>query len=290
MAATLGNLGVLARHRGVLAEAEAYYKRGLALAEQMNDPVYISLLYSYLATAVQDQGKLNEARVSLHRALKISRAMNSMPCLGFALVALGRLHVAQAQASQEHASDSPGTVKQQSDGAFTRLLKLARTTLQRALRLEGLEAETRTEGQLALAQVSFLLGEIDAAQMQAMQAMEEAGRLEQTWLLPCAWRLMGEIQSTRGRQKEAETYFGQALETLQKCGMRLEWARTLQSYGVARLAERGKDDAHYRQGLSYLQEAYQVCRECNAMLDLRAVSRVLSRYSSSSIASSDMQA
>ncbi len=245
----------------------------LTLAEQVNDPVYRSLWHSYLVPVMQDQGKLNEARSSLRQALKISRAMNITPCIGFALVALGHLHIAQALAGQEKDSDSPGTVKQ-GDASYTRLLKLARTALQRALALEGLEAETRTDGQLALAQASFLLGEIDTARQQAMQAMEEARRLEQTWLLACARRLMGEMLSAQGQREEARTYFEQALEVLQKCGMRLEWARTLQSYGEALLGEHAKDDGSYRQGLKYLEEAREVFRECNAVLDLHRVERV----------------
>ncbi len=243
----------------------------------MNDPIYTSLLYSYLATIMQDQGKIDEAKTSLCQALRISRAMNITSCIGAALVALGHLHIAQALAGQEKDSDSPGTVKQ-GGASYTRLLERARTALRRAHNLEGLEAETRTEGQLAQAQASFLLGEIDTARQQAIQTMEEARRLEQTWLLACARRLMGEILAAKDQREEAGAYFSQALEMLQKCGMRLEWARTLQSYGVALLGERAKDDANYRQGLKYLEEAREVFRECNAVLDLQRVERVIDRY------------
>jgi tetratricopeptide (TPR) repeat protein len=227
---------------------------------------------------MQDQGKIDEAKLSLRQALKISRAMNFTPCIGVALVVLGRLHIAQALASQGIDSDSPGTVKQQGGASYTHLLKLARTALRRALALEGLEAETRTEGQLILAQALFLLGEIGTARQQAIQVMEESRRLEQTWLLACARRLIGEILAAQGKQEEAGAYFAQALEVLQKCGMRLERARTLQSYGVALLGERGKDDGSYRQGLKYLEEAREVFRECNAVLDLHGVERVIDRY------------
>ena len=278
MSVAFGNMGMLSSRFGDLVEAEVYFRRGLALAEQVNDPVFISLLYGYLATIMQDQGKIDEAKLSLRQALKISRAMNFTPCIGVALVALGHLHIAQALAGQEKDSDSPGTVKQQGDASYTHLLKLARIALKRVLALEGLEAETRTEGQLVQAQASFLLGEIDTAQQQAMQSMEEARRLEQTWLLACARRLMGEMLSAQGRQEEAKTYFEQALETLQKCGMRLERARTLQSYGVALLGEHIKDDGNYRQGLKYLEEAREVFRECNAVLDLHRVERMIDRY------------
>jgi len=271
-----GNLGILSARFGDLLEAEVYYRRGLILAEQVNDPIYTSLLYSYLATIMQDQGKIDEARKSLYQALRIGRTMSMT--LGVALVALGHLHIAQALAGQEKDSDSPGTVKQQDDISYTRLLKRARVALRRALNLEGLEAETRTEGQLALARASFLLGEIGTARQQAIQVMEEARRLEQTWLLACARRLLGEILAAQGQREEARTYFEQALEVLQKCGMRLEWARTLQSYGAVLLGEQSKDDGSYRQGLKYLEEAREVFRECNAVLDLQGVEGVIDRY------------
>ncbi len=275
MSVDFGNLGILSARFGDLAEAEVYYKRALMLAEQVNDPVYMSLWYSYLTPVMQDQGKIDEAKKSLCQALRIGRVMSMT--LGVALVTLVHLRIAQALAGQENDGNSPGTVKQ-GGASYTHLLKRARIALQRALNLEGLEAETRTEGQLAVAQASFLLGEIDTAQQQAMQAMEEASRLEQTWLLACARRLVGEILSVQGQREEARTYFGQALETLQKCGMRLEWARTLQGYGAALLGEHSKDDGSYRQGLKYLEEAREVFRECNAVLDLQGVERVIDRY------------
>src|SRR5260370_31504431 len=60
--------------------------------------------------------------------------------------------------------------------------------------------------------------------------------------------------------------------------MRLEWARTLQGYGEALLGEHSKDDGSYRQGLKYLEEAREVFRECNAVLDLHRVEGVIDRY------------
>src|SRR5260370_33659730 len=128
---------------------------------------------------MQDQGKLNEARSSLNQAFTSSCAMNITPCIGFALVALGHFHIGQALAGQEKDSDSPGTVKQ-SDASYTRLLKRARTALGRALALEGLEAETRTEGQLAQALALFLLGEIDTARHKTILTLEECRRINLT--------------------------------------------------------------------------------------------------------------
>src|SRR5437667_9464072 len=129
-----------------------------------------------------------------------------------------------------------------------------------------------------MAQVSLLLGENEIAQQQAIQAMEETHRYEQTWLLACAQRLMGSILTTMGQQEQADKYFEQALETFHSCGMRLEWARTLQSYGVALLEQHSTGESSYEKGLKYLQEASQAFRECNAVLDLQVVERILARY------------
>lgn len=155
------------------------------------------------------------------------------------------------------------------------LLLKAEISLQRALSLEGLEAETRTEGQLALAMVAFLLDEIDEAHQQAIQVVDQAQRYEQVWLMASAQRLMGSILVAQGEQEQANEYFQRALEMFDHSGMRLEWARTLQSYGMALLERHSSVESSYMQGLKYLQEASQTFRECNANLDLQFVERQL---------------
>jgi predicted ATPase len=280
MSVAFGNLGILAARFGDLPEAEAYYKQALVLAEQVNDPVYVSLWHAYLTIVMQEQGKMNEATISLHQALRISRAMHFTPCIGVALVILGQLRLAQALAVQEPDGVSAGTMKQPSNSSYTRLLRRSRVPLLRALALEGLEAETRTEGQLAMARVAFLLGEIDEARRQALLVMNQAQRYEQTWLLACVRRVLGSILSASGQQEPASEYFEQALEVFHQSGMRLEWARTLQSYGTALLEQHSPVESGYAQGLKYLQGASQTFRECNATLDLHLVDRELARYRS----------
>jgi predicted ATPase/DNA-binding SARP family transcriptional activator len=283
MSVAFGNLGILSARFGDLPEAETCFKRGITLAEQVNDPVYVSLCHAYLTTVMQDQGKMNEAKLSLRRALTISRTMNFTPCIGIALVILGQLRIAQALVVQENDSDLLETIKRPANSSYTHLIRRARISLQRALALEGLEAETRTEGQLALARVALLLGEIDEAQQQAVQAMNEAQRYEQTWLLACAQRLMGSILSAVGHQEQANEYFEQAIVTFHHSGMRLEWARTLQSYGLSLLEQYSKGDTGYEQGLKNLQDARQSLRECNAILDLQMAERILTRYTAASL-------
>src|SRR5207248_1738868 len=133
---------------GDLAEAENRFKQGLALAEKIDEPVHISLLYTCLSLVLQEQGKLEETGKCLLKALSISRSRAITPWIGFALIVLGSMRLVQAMMIDVETKESTGAREER-----TRMLKRAKRTLQRALVvLEGMEAETRAEGQLALAQ------------------------------------------------------------------------------------------------------------------------------------------
>ena len=276
MSADHGNLGVLSARFGNLVEAQDRYKQAVVLAEQVNDPVYLSFLHCYLAITLQDQAKLEAAKKSLWKALKISRAMNFTPGIGFALVALGHLRITQALVKKGDTNHTANAVKRNSSP--TNLLYRAKTSLQHALALEGLEAETRTEGLLTLAQVTYLIGEIDNARQQTLQAIKEAQRYDQTWLLACAQRLLGNIFSAQGQHEESATHFLLSLQTLKECGMRLEWARTLRDYNETILRRVHSDDGDCERAIGHLQEARKVFEECGAVLDLELVDRSLAVY------------
>jgi len=276
MSADYGNLGVLSARFGNLIEAKDRYKQAVILAEQVNDPVYLSFLHCYLAITLQDQVKLEEAKKNLLKALKISRAMKFTPGIGFALVALGHLRITQSLIIKGDTNNTSNAAKQHSSP--TDLLFRAKTSLQYALALEGLEAETRTEGLLTLAQVTYLLGEIDNARQQTLQVINEAQHYEQVWLLACAQRLLGNILSMQGQYLEATTYFSQSLQILKECGMRLEWARTLRDYSEHILRRVHSDDGDCERAIEHLQEARQVFKESDAALDIELVERALAVY------------
>jgi predicted ATPase/DNA-binding SARP family transcriptional activator len=278
MCVALGNLGMLATRLGDLKEAEAYYKQALQLAEQIHDPVYLSLWSCYLANALQAQRKLDEAKPFILNALKISRAKQITFCLGFALITLGYLRITQATSVyKSHSSDKKQKQKSLSSSL---LLERARTSLLRGLELGGLEAETRTEGLLALSLASFLLGAIDDARQRALQAIDEAQCYEQPWLLAGGQRLMGSILSSQGQHALANDYFTRSLHILRSCGMRLEEARTLRSYGESLLERTGQQEQDGQadrraEGLRYLQEARKIFEACHAALDLELVEQLL---------------
>ena len=183
-----GNLGVLAERLGNLADAERLLKRALTLAERVGDPVYQCLWLAYLAFFLQEAGKDEEARSCILRALTLSRAKALATCAGFALVMLGQMRLAQAIVARTDGQSGP----QDND---LRLLKRARATLQHALANDDLEVEMRIEGQIALAKVLLMLGERDAAERQASQALAEARRAELARLVASAEQRLREARS-----------------------------------------------------------------------------------------------
>lgn len=265
-AVVFSNLGELAARSGKLAEAESWYRRSLELAEQIDDHVYMSTWNVELASVLQDQGRLREAMACIYRALSIGRTINNAPCLGLALVALGNVRILQAREQ----SRSAGMSITNSTPNGRRFLTRARATLQRALALQGLEAETKVKGQLALAHIALVEGKPAKALQQAIQTLEEANRYESVRLLACTQRLLGNILAAQGQSSEAEQHFQQAIQLFSKNGMRLEYARTLQSHGLTLL------QTNPQQALRNLHEAQQVYSECQATLDLQAIDRILS--------------
>ncbi len=286
MSGAFGNLGMLSARLGDLIEAEAYFKRALQLAEQIRDPVYTSLWNAYLAISLKDQGNLDNAKLFILNALTVGRTKHINFCIGFALIALGHLHIAQAIHLYENHYSSK-TINQHSLSS-SQFLERARITLTRGLALEGLEAEMRTEGEMALAEASFLLGKIDLAQQQVQRAIDEARQYEQTWLLACGQRLLGSILSAQEQYKAADLCFSEAMKTQQQCGMRLEWARTMRNYGESLLQRTQTNDDGYTEGMRYLQEARKAFEECNAALDLELTDRAIEAYNVPVIVSTRM--
>ena len=224
------------------------------------------MAYSYLASALQEQGELPEARAALHQALMLGRVMHVPPCLGLTLVTLGRIRIIQALTS---------TLPFER----TRLLKRARSTLQRVLTIGSLEAETRVEGHLWLAHASLLLDQREAAYQLALQALGEAHQFELAGLIPSALRLLGDILLAQNQPSQALPYFQQAMQEFQSCGMRLQYARTLLRYGIVLLQNPPSTEQERQQGLNSLHEAQSLFLTCQSLLDLHIVEDMLQELS-----------
>ncbi len=108
--------------------------------------------------------------------------------------------------------------------------------------------------------------------------LEMTRQHELTWQLACSQRILGSIQAAQGKQEEADTYFEQAMRVFRRCGMSLEYARTLRSYSDVLLQRSVPGDKASAQGLNYLQEAQRIFKECGAMVDLSMTERLLAKH------------
>lgn len=219
----LGNLGIGALRQGSLAEAASWLRKGVRCAEQAQNAIHRCVLHAYLARVLLEQKQFKEARASVCAALSI-RGMHILPSVAVALVALAdlRLTLAQANARQKKAA-SP------SSGAQKKLLRRAARTLRFVLQLNRVEAETRIEARLLLAQVTAILGEAGARQL-AEHVLEEAHAYGLTWLIARAERILGSIQTAEGQREQAAEHYQRALQLMQSTGMRLDQSGTQKEY------------------------------------------------------------
>ncbi len=270
MSYAIGNMGVLDIRIGNLVDAENELRRSLTLSERIDDPVFMSILYAYLAISLQEQGKLSEASSMLQRALTTGRASHIAPYIGLTMVFIGNLRIAQANITYNSSENETNSEERKKH-----LLHQAKKTLEHALRYEGMEAETKIEGQLALARAFLLLNETQQAYQLALQTLEEAQKLELAWLVACTQRILGSILVAKGEYEPATKYFEQAIKTLRRCGMRLEYARALQHYGQLLIQQESPESKPYQRGLAYLQEAKQIFSTLQAQIDLQSLERIL---------------
>lgn len=284
IAIVTGNLGEMATRSGKLREAEEWFRRSLAMAERINEVDQISWCNTALAVTLQDQGDLTGAAECIRRSLSIARSMKSTRNIGGALIALANLRIMQAITAGKlhHAGTSAENVSY-STALCTRLLMRAMSTLQRAVVFEGLETELVVEGQLILASIYFLLGDMERAKQETVRTMEEAERYELTRVLARSYRLLGRILAVCGEYTQAFAYFDRALQIFRECEFRLDYARALHGYGVTLIERQVPRDVQFDKGLAYLHQARDIFTDCHANIDLEWVEHVLANYRSETV-------
>ncbi len=267
MSVIYGNLGNLAARTGKLDDAEDFLRQALVFAEQASEPLYKSIMYSYLATIFRDQGILAEARMSVARALRLSRAIRNGPCLALALVTAAGIHLSLASVpTQAGASDTSQRKRYQ--------LEHAKRLVAHAHWLEGVEGEVKAEGFL-------LLGEIALGQNtnNAWDHLQSALSIVQTsslsWLLPRTYALLARVLAVQGQHAQADSFFQQALNLFHEYILPVEHARAVYQYGSMLLYQHKETDQDYARGITYLQEAERLCQQSEAIWDLRLVEHVL---------------
>ena len=278
IALTTGNLGEMAARSGDLLKAEEWFRRSLAISERTNEREHQCWCNIALAIALQDQGNLQGAAEGIRRALAIARAMKSARNIGGALIALADLRVTQAIIAAKLQGNM--RITHHSASACTRLLLHARSTIQRAIVLDGLETELVVEGKVLLANIYFLLGDLQAARQEAMRTMEEARRHELTRMLARSYRLLGRILAAQGEHEQAGACFEEALKIFRDHAMRLDYARALHGYGDTLLERSTPGSGVYQTGLAHLNEARTIFAACHAAIDLDWVDQSLTNTTS----------
>lgn len=260
-----GNLGIANLRYGNLADTQKEFQQALSIAERIHERPPLSLWNSYMTTTLQDQGELERAANSAKQAIQVGRAMGFAPYIGLSLVAIGNLRIAQSFATDI----SPKHKKT--------LLLRAQHTLQRALQIEGMEADTRIEAQLLLAQTLFLRGEVAEAKTMVAEVLEEAQNFEMIWLVARAYRLLGDILVRQRKFATARKQYEQARRIFNDRGMKLEHARTVHHYGLLFL-HMSDDPQLLQRGLTYLRTARQTFIRCGAILDVQQIDRDIDTY------------
>lgn len=275
IAVVTGNLGEQATRSGNLIEAEEWFRRSLAVAGRINEPEHVSWCSVALAGTLQDLGQFAEAAACIRRALLISRSMKSARSTGGALVALGDLRVAQAIISCKLEGRDPERRSPAIPPRCHQLLLRARSTVRRALSLEGLDVETEIEGRLILASVYLLLDDLPQAEQLARETLKDAAACELTRLHARALRLQGRILSAQHRYEQADTFFKESLAVFRQYDLRLDYARALHGYAITLIDRDAPGTAAFQRGLDALREAGELFSACRASIDLQWIEQEL---------------
>ena len=268
MAFALGNGGILALRTGKLIEAETSFKRAVELCEQLEDVASLSLWLIYSAEALREQGMLREARPLLARALRLARRTGISPYLALALVATANIHL-----SRTLLRTGPST--HEAIRKMQVYLLRALRAVQRASAIDGIEAETKTEALLTLAQIEWSLREREQALVHVQHAIAEAHVHVQTWLQARGEHLLGTFLLDQGQQDQALLLFKKALSTFQAVDMRLEYGRVLSASALVFTAPL-VDEQQISRAIDSLREARRLFLECHASLDVQSVEYALS--------------
>jgi len=262
----IGNFGLVAMRRGQLAEAETHLRHAIIQVEYHNNLIGKVLFSPNLAIVLSAQEKVSEARKIVCTALTTARRLHLVPYIGSVLIILGNMRLLQAITIIEH-NDLP------TPQARTHLLKKARGVLEYALNLEGLEAETRLEGDLALLEVCWHLDPYTDIYEQIVQLQTKCQQCKLVWLLPRIERLQGDIQAAREKHEQATCHFEQSMHYARQYGLHWEYGRTLYCYGHCLLKRPAGDNL--ARGKAYLQEAHEIFTACHTISELHKVENLL---------------
>jgi tetratricopeptide (TPR) repeat protein len=227
-------LGMTAQVRGRLDEAEEWYRKSLAIEEELGNPPGMALTYGQLGNTAQDRGRLDEAEEWYRKSLAISKELGNRPVMAIAYHQLGI--TAQDRGRLDEAED------------WYRRAILIREEL-------GLRVLLATDyHQLGMtAQDRGRLDEAEDWYRRAILIREELGLRV---LLATDYHQLGNTAYLRGRLDEADDWYRKSLAISEELGDRPSIASTYHQLGMAAQARGWLDEAEdwYRKSLAIKEE------------------------------------
>ena len=267
-------LGYIAQDRGRLEEAEDWYRKSLAIKEELGDRPYMASTYHQLGITAQDRGRLEEAEDWYRKSLAISEDLGNRPYmassyhqLGITAQDRGRLEEAddwyrKSLAIEEELGDRPAmatTYHQLGNTAYLRgRLEEAEDWYRKSLAIsEDLGNRAYMAGsyhQLGItAQDRGRLEEADDWYRKSLAIKEELGNRPG---MASSYHQLGRTAYLRGRLEEAEDWYRKSLAISEDLGNRPSMAGSYHQLGIT-AQDRGRlEEAEdwYRKSLAISED------------------------------------
>jgi tetratricopeptide (TPR) repeat protein len=256
-AAWIGQLGILAQHRGDYPEAKTRYQQSLAISERLGDQKGMAGVYHQLGILAQLQGDYAEAETRYQQSLAISERLGNHNGMAAGYHQLGILaqHRGDYAEAETRYQQSLAINKQLSDqnGIATSHGQLG---ILAQLRGDYAEAETRYQQSLAISerlgdqtsmatsyhQLGMLAqrrGDYAEAETRYQQSLAISERLGNQNGMAAGYHQLGILAQHRGDYAEAETRYQQSLAINERLGDQTSMAT---SYGQLGILARRRGD------------------------------------------------
>ena len=252
---TLNNVGWSYAVRGELARSRAYIEQALEVARRLGDPLSIANMTGNLGQNALLKGEWNEARSYLERALDLARPLATGWVWAYLVLDLGELSLAEGRVDEGTRSLLECIAIAESSGDLQGLRWAHRLLAEQDLledrpnaalaRLEprldrpGLEEAQVTDLLPVLAEAQLALGQIEAAEETAANALTRAIRQKNRLSHVRALRARSKVLAERGRWDDAQADLEEAVTMARQIAYPYAEAQALHDMGLLRSHQGG---------------------------------------------------
>jgi tetratricopeptide (TPR) repeat protein len=234
MALTYGQLGTIAKNRGRLDEAEDWYRQTLAISEELRDRPRIAITYHQLGLTAQARGRLDEAEDWYRRSLAINEELGDRPSMALTYHGLGIVARGRRRLSEAEGWCRKALTIQEEFGNRPGMARLYHEL--------GMIAQAR--------------GRLDEAQDWYRKSLAIKEELGDRPVMAITYHQLGMTAQARGRLDEAQNWYRKSLAIKEEFGDRPGMASTYHQLGMT-AQDRGRLDeaeAWYRKSLAIKEE------------------------------------